>query len=137
MARYNNQPKLVGFDTNPSTAILPTTQRLMTLTVPICFRGKRLAIEALDDATGASVNCIINSIRWNNHDLLAGGPILSSALPSVWATAGSNSGAHINWSIPFEVADVVNVLITNQSGLITIVALAYWVTDYGDKPCKC
>lgn len=128
----NNQPKLVGFDTNPTLAVLPGARAVLTLTTPICFTGKRLVLEALDDATGNNVNVIIQGIRWNNHDLLAGGPILSSALPSIWASAGSNGGGgFIKWTIPSEVADTFNIIVLNQSAIITVSLIAYWVTDYG------
>lgn len=128
------KPKIVAFD---APLNLPVgAQGLLTMTAPHNFVAKRLMLSVIDNATQNEVNAIVDRLLWNNQELKAGGPILTSAFPAGWAQSGTN-GWPIEFELPVKVADNFNIVITNGMGALVVTAIAWWVTDYGMKGCGC
>jgi len=122
----NNQPKFVGFDN-----ILPLAAGatgVLTLTAPICFTAKYLVVLPID--AGNISLCTISQLRWNNHDLIAGGVIPSTALSATGFTPNGAQGTLTEFTLPVETADTFAIVVTNGTPN-PIDVLAYWVTDYG------
>jgi hypothetical protein len=126
-----NRPKLVGFDAPLNLAV--GAQGVLTMTAPHNFVAKRLMLVVIDP-TQSEVNAVVDRLLWNNQELKAGGPILTSAFPAGWATTGTN-GWPIEFELPVKVADNFSIVITNGIGAAAVTAIAWWITDYGKGGC--
>jgi len=127
------KPKIVAFD---APLNLPVgAQGLLTMTAPHNFVAKRLMMHVFDPAQNET-NAIIDRMLWNNQELKAGGPMLTSAFPSGWVLAGAASWP-IEFTLPVKTADNFTIVITNGFSAALVDIVAWWVTDYGMKGCGC
>lgn len=114
---------------------------------PCDFLGRRFVIDFVDAATFTSLSCMVRSLRHDNLELVANGrtglvtnsifgPPLTTAVAGAGTLSTAVSPTMAQFHEQFHTGDLFTMTLFNHTAIGGL-AIAYWVTDYGEKCGKC